>query len=376
MTFEILPAPGPAPSGVMRRLGITPRSVTMVLSGLTTFALLLVMMLRPVPYAIEGAGPTVDTLGDRDGVPLITVDGAPTYETSGELRLTTVTLAGGPGYPVDAGQVIRGWFEAGAAVVPVEAAFEMSVTQAELDARSTQQMTTSQENATVAALTSVGYEVPAVLTIAGDDPSLGAHGVVQEGDVVVSIATPAQPRVQVSTYQDLAGVLGETPPDTTVSLGVERDGTVADLEIATGDDGQGGSILGVYLDPDFDPPVDVSIAIENVGGPSAGTMFALGIIDMMTPGEMTGGHVVAGTGTISLDGDVGPIGGIAQKLYGAWSDHAEFFLAPADNCGDVVGNVPDGLKVIRIATLVEARAAVEAIAAGTAGDLPTCTSAG
>jgi len=131
----------------------------------------------------------------------------------------------------------------------------------------------------------------------------------------------------------------------------------------------------VFLSGEFDYPVDVHIQIENIGGPSAGTMFALGIVDVLTEGEMTGGQIVAGTGTISLGGDVGPIGGIQQKLAGARESGADYFLAPASNCNEVVGHVPSGLQVVEVATLDQARDAVETIGSGAAGAiaaLPTC----
>jgi PDZ domain-containing protein len=103
-------------------------------------------------------------------------------------------------------------------------------------------------------------------------------------------------------------------------------------------------------------------------------MFALGIIDKLTPGPLTGGKQIAGTGTMDPDGTVGPIGGIRQKLFGARHAGARWFLAPADNCDEVVGHVPDGLSVVRVATLDEARAAVEKIGKGAApGSLPACT---
>lgn len=343
----------------------------MVGSGVLAFVLLLAMLLLPVPYAVQAAGPTIDTLGERDGTPLITVEGAQTYATSGELLLTTVTTAGGPGFPVDSASVVRGWLAPTIKVVPVETVFDPSQTQDQLDEASQQQMISSQENATVAALTELGYDVPAELTIVGTQPGSGADGVALDGDLIGAI-TAAGVQTEVTTFADLAQVLAATAPGSTVVLTVERDGEATELEIVTGDDGLGGSVLGVYLDADFDYPVDVEIQIDAVGGPSAGTMFALGIIDMMTPGEMTGGRIVAGTGTISLGGMVGPIGGIEQKMAGAASDGAAYFLAPAANCDSVVGHIPDGLQVIKVSTLPQARAAVEAIGAGTAQDLPTC----
>lgn len=353
--------------------GLTPRVITMSISALLTFGLLLVMLLRPVPYAVQAAGPTVDTLGEQGDVELIAVEGTPTYPTSGELLLTTVTTAGGPGFPVDAGYVVRGWLSPSTRVAPVEAFFDPTLSQDQLDAQSTQQMIGSQENATVAALTELGYDVPATLTIVGTDArSGGAADVVEDGDVIASIETPQQPRTDVATFAELAQPLADTPPGSTVTLGVDRDGERVELPVVTGDDGRGGSTLGVFLAGDFDYPVDVTIQIDDIGGPSAGTMFALGVIDRLTPGEMTGGQVIAGTGTMSLGGAVGPIGGIQQKLVGAREAGAEYFLAPEANCGEVVGSVPDGLQVVRISTLTDARAAVEAIGEGEAAGLPSC----
>src|SRR5690606_10810906 len=122
-----------------------------------------------------------------------------------------------------------------------------------------------------------------------------------------------------------------------------------------------------------DFPFDVTIQLDNVGGPSAGMMFALGIVDVLTPGEATGGEDIAGTGTIAGDGDVGPIGGIRQKLYGARDAGADWFLAPQENCDEVTGHVPDGLRVVSVDTLADALTAVDAIAHGDVDGLPACT---
>jgi len=131
-------------------------------------------------------------------------------------------------------------------------------------------------------------------------------------------------------------------------------------------------ILCIYLSVDPSLPVTISVNIEGVGGPSAGMMFSLGIIDRLTPGDMTGGNAIAGTGTMSFDGQVGAIGGIQQKMWGAKKDGAEWFLAPRDNCSEVVGHVPDGLRVVSVSTLAEATTAVSSIAEGTGDTLPTC----
>jgi PDZ domain-containing protein len=102
-------------------------------------------------------------------------------------------------------------------------------------------------------------------------------------------------------------------------------------------------------------------------------MFALAVYDKLTPGALTGGAKIAGTGTIDSVGAVGKIGGIQQKLVGAKRGGATWFLAPAGNCDEVVGHIPDGLNVVKVASFVQARDAVEAIAAKHTASLPRCT---
>ncbi len=347
---------------------VPPGAVVAALAGLVTAGLLLVMSLIPAPYVIETPGPTVDTLGEVDGEPLIEIDGASTYPTSGVLRLTTVAVVGGPGRgPVDALAVVRGWLSSADAVLPEEVVYPPDRSRDELDELSALEMTTSQENATAAALTALGYDVPAVLTVADAVPGTGAEGVLDAGDVLLAVGG-----VELASFRDLSEALAATPPGTAIAVDVSRGGDRVTVEVVTGDDGSGGSVLGVYVDPLFDFPVDVKIRIEDIGGPSAGTMFALGIVDSLTPGELTGGRDVAGTGTISVDGEVGPISGIRQKMVGAARDGATIFLAPAGNCDEVVGNVPPGLVAVRVATLDEAIDALTEIGDDRLDALPAC----
>lgn len=349
---------------------VTRRSLTFGISLLATTLLVAGLAILPAPYAVRSPGPTENTLGQQDGRPLISIAGAQTYESTGELLLTTVSVAGGPGYPVNLGQVLQGWFDSSRSVRPVEEVFPTDRTKEETEEQGQVEMISSQENATVAALTELGYEVPATLTVQGAVTGSGSDGVVEQGDVIVSLdGSP------VSTYQDLIDDLADVSPGADVVLGVLRDGTPTDLTVTTTDGGDT-ALLGVFIDPTFDFPVDVSIQIEDIGGPSAGTMFALGIIDQLTPEDEANGVVVAGTGTMSVEGDVGPIGGIQQKLYGALRDGATWFLAPQANCPEVAGNVPDGLHVAAVSTLADARAAVTAIGAGQGDSLPTCEAGG
>ncbi len=355
---------------------VTRRTVTLTASVLLTGVLAALAFSMPTAYAVRTPGPTEDTLGVQDRgegesaqeIPLVEISGAETYDPSGELRLTTVSVYGGPGGDVLAGDVLWGWFARERSVQPVEAIFPEPVTPEEQEQVGAAEMASSQENATVAALTELGHEVPATLTIVGAAPGSGAEGAVREGDIVRSL--DGDP---VTTHQGLLAALDAVTPGDDVVLGVLRDGEPVDVRITTRGGENDRAVLGIYLDPEYDYPVDVTIQLENIGGPSAGMMFALAIIDKLTAADELGGEVVAGTGTMDVEGNVGPIGGIEQKMYGAVRDGAGWFLAPSGNCDEVVGDVPAGLRVIAVSTLAEARDAIEAVGAGEGESLPTCS---
>jgi Lon-like protease len=117
----------------------------------------------------------------------------------------------------------------------------------------------------------------------------------------------------------------------------------------------------------------ISMHVGDIGGPSAGMMYALGVLTKLTPQDETGGKTIAGTGTIDKNGEVGEIGGIQLKMLAAKRDGATYFLAPADNCNEVVGHVPSGLRDVKVSTLDEAYGMLEAIGTGKDADLPHCT---
>ncbi|HLS72908.1 MAG TPA: S16 family serine protease [Actinomycetaceae bacterium] len=354
---------------------LTPRVVTAAVASGVAFVLALAMVLISPPYAIQSPGPTIDTLGEVEDVPLITIEGTETFPPEGELRLTTVSTRGGPGYPATTAQVVRGWLSSTTTVVPREVAFDPDQTQDEVSRESNLQMSSSQVNASVAALTALGQDVPTELWVAGTAPHGASAGVLEEGDRLRWIADgPDAEPVELTSFAVLSTELAGTPPASEVVLGVQRGGEELELAVVTSDDGDGGSLLGVYIEPEVDLPIDVEFAIENIGGPSAGLMLALGIVDLLTPGDLSGGEVVAGTGTIDLAGDVGPIGGVQQKMAGAVRDGASWFLAPVENCDEVVGAVPGGLEVVAVDTLEDAVSSLEQIAADQTSDLPRCPS--
>ncbi|WP_235866156.1 hypothetical protein [Serinibacter arcticus] len=202
-TFAPMPTPTPAWDRVP--------AAALVL-GLVLALLLLICVMVPAPYAVRMPGPTVDTLGESDGTPLIVVDDdTETFPSDGQLRLTTVSVAGGPGYPVGVGNVLRGWFNPAVSVVPRESVFPDGETREEADERSQAQMTSSQTSATVAALETLGYDVPAVLTIAGVVEDGASVGVVETDDVIDAVTIDGE-RFEVTAFSGLTEVLRATPP--------------------------------------------------------------------------------------------------------------------------------------------------------------------
>jgi PDZ domain-containing protein len=336
------------------------------------FLFLVVMVVGSVvhlPYAVMSPGPTQDTLGTSGGsdTPVIRVSGLPTYPTTGALRFTTVRVEGGPGYPVDAWDVLQAWVDPAREVLPVDEVFDPQVTKEQVAEENATQMEGSQEEATAVALRALGKDVPTHVAIAGITDASRAKGILEVRDRLESIdGTP------ITTTDALRAALQQKKPGESVSLTLTRKGKEQTVDVPTVE-GQGGrTALGVLLGLDHDFPAEVTIDAGAIGGPSAGLMFSLGIYDKVTPGPLAGGRQIAGTGTIDDEGQVGPIGGIRQKLAGARSDGAQFFLAPAGNCDEVLGHVPDGLEVFRVGTFDEARTAVESIAKAQTGALPRC----
>ena len=269
---------------------------------------------------------------------------------------------GGPGRGITLPQMVAGWLDDADAVLPQEQVYPKDVTEKQTEQIYREQMVGSQQDATVAALTELGIQVPATLRIAGVSAEVPAATVLRKGDVIVAVAGQG-----ISTYGQLRTALRALPAGGATTITVRRGGERRRLATRTATAPDGRTVLGVVLDPTFTFPFTVRIQIDDIGGPSAGMMFALGIIDNLTPGELTGGRRIAGTGTIDPDGSVGPIDGIRQKMVGARRAGAGWFLAPADNCPEVLGRVPAGLRVVKVATLHQAHAAVQGIASGGAG---------
>ncbi|MWV49360.1 PDZ domain-containing protein [Rathayibacter sp. VKM Ac-2803] len=333
-------------------------------------ALVVALGVAPAPYVIEQPGPVFDTLGTSgDDVPLISIPDETTYPTTGTLDMLTVSVVGNPESLPNWVEVASAWFDRTKAVVPVEQIFPAATTVEERDEANQAEMTDSQQEAIAAALTDLGYPVGQRVSVAQLPDGSPSAGVLEPGDEVVAVDGAAV--ADVAALRDAVQKSGTTAP---VTLTIERDGAQQDVQV-TPVDNEGTAVIGIVAGATFDFPFDVDIQLDDVGGPSAGMMFALGIIDKLTEGSLNGGEQVAGTGTIDAAGEVGPIGGIRQKMFGAVDAGASYFLAPSQNCGEVVGHVPDGLDVLSVSTLDEALTALEGIAAGDVSGLPTCDGA-
>ena len=343
------------------------RGFAAAVSGAVALVLGLTVANVPVPYVVEIPGPTYNTLGETGGKEVITVSGRDSYDAGGNLDITTVYVHGGPNTDVGLLELARSWFDPTVAILPERVVYPPDVTREDVAQQNAALMQDSEGTAVAAALGELGIPFTQHLDVAAileDSPSAGR---LREGDRLVSVGGRA-----VGSLADVQDVLaaGDGAP---VAVVVARDGGEA-TETVTPMRRDDRWVIGVGISYSFEFPIDVQFELGSVGGPSAGMMFALAVIDKLTPGDLTGGRHVAGTGSIGPDGEVGSIGSIAQKLQGARSAGATLFLAPEANCDDVVGHIPEGLAVVSVRTLADARAAVEGYARGEdPAGMPQCT---
>lgn len=344
------------------------RRPALVNAGIVALVLLFLGIILRVPYVELVPGPVTNTLGKRsDGTPIITVKGRTTYPTSGHLDLTTVGVRGSPAGQLTLAQAVVGWFDPHAAVLPQDVIYPPGESEKVVEQQNTQEMVTSQQEAITAALTYLKVPFRTQVVVAELSKGTPAAAQLRVGDVITGVdGSP------VRTAEALRSLIGRRTPGQSVSLEIRRAGAVQHLSIPTVADPSNPQrpVIGVSISPRVDPPFQVRINLTDVGGPSAGLMFTLGIIDTLTPGQLNGGRHIAGTGTIDDDGKVGPIGGVAQKVVAARHAGASVFLTPRENCAAAKKNRPGGLQLVRVATLSEAVDALAKLTAGRA--VPAC----
>jgi PDZ domain-containing protein len=338
------------------------RSATLVLGAVVLAVCAILVANLPVPYVVLGPGPTVNTVGTYGRKAVITVTGRQTSRSAGHLNLTTVSVND----RIDLVTGIHAWLDRRYAVVPREEVFPPGRTTTQVDKENAADFRDSQSSAEVAALQELGY--PLQVTVAALQPGAAARGVLRVGDVITTVDGAAVPSAaQLTTW-----IRAKHPGDPVV-VGYRRAGRAAAVTIRTAQStvDPKRAALGIQIDQQPAPPLRISFNIDKIGGPSAGLMFSLGIIDLLTPADLTGGRFIAGTGTIDDQGKVGPIGGIHQKLVAARAAGATVFLTPADNCAEARQLIPQGLRLVRVATLHEALSSLATVRSGR-GILPAC----
>ncbi|MGY1915552.1 YlbL family protein [Blastococcus sp. SYSU DS0973] len=309
----------------------------------------------PVPYVAQVPGPTFDTLGEIDGEPIIAVEGRERNEVEGALNLTTVGVSRGG---LSLVQAVRGWFDDEVSVVPEESVYPPDRSEEETRQVNRQAFLTSEQAAESLALGELGY--PQKVVVREVPEGSQSEGRLEEGDALESVDGQPVPNTDV-----LADVLTGIPAGTSVPVTYTRLGEPGTTEVTTGAaEGREGSLLGISVLDQPAAPFDVDIQVADVGGPSAGLMLTLGILDLVGEEDLTGGAVIAGTGTIDLEGDVGPIGGIALKMVAARDIGAEVFLVPEGNCAEAVAAPDTGVPTARVATLDDALEALADVRAG------------
>jgi Lon-like protease len=340
------------------------RSLTLLIATVGVIAALAVAVLIPVPYVILGPGPTLNTLGEQSGQPLITITGHPTYPTTGHLNMVTVGYQGGPGDNINIFSALTAWLNPHEAVVPESELFPAGQTAQQSQQQDTQEMTGSQQLATAAALTELHIPYQTQVVVVQAEAGFPAAGVLKAGDVITAVDGKT-----VTGESGLTSLIQAHPAGTTLAVTIVRNGQTQVVQVGTKESG-GHPVMGVEITGQYKFPFTVKISVGDIGGPSAGMMFALGIIDKLTTLNLTGGKFIAGTGEITANGQVQAIGGIQQKMVGARDAGATIFLAPASNCSDVDGAVPAGLRIVKVSTLTQAVSDLEALKAGRS--VPSC----
>ena len=342
------------------------RRVRTLLVGCAALVILLVLAFTlPVPYVILSPGPTYNTLGPIPGGsdPIIAIKGRAAKHTTGNLNLTTVDESTDKVSMVDA---LIGWIQKDRIVVPHDSVVAPGTSQKQANQQDTQDFVSSQDNATLAAFCELGY--PRGIQVEGFSAGSNAASVLKVGDNLVSIN--AQPADSIDA---LTAILQAATPGSSATVVVQRAGSdvTETVALVAAPTGQKGARLGVSIQSGCVAPFQVDLGLaDQIGGPSAGLMFALGIIDKIGSVDLTNGKFIAGTGTIDATGAVGPIGGIQLKMIAARRAGATVFLAPSANCTDVQGHIPPGLDVVRIVNLHGAIQDLLALQSGTS--VPHC----
>jgi len=325
-----------------------------------------IALVVPLPYASYSPGPTYDILGkDADEAEFVQVDGHEAYYDDGQIRFTTV-VASSYGEKLSLGEALARWVDSDKAILPYDVVHPPERTQADEKAEGAVQMTTSQDVAKAVALAELGYDVPTAVQVALVDDEGPAKDKLLVRDVFKEV--DGEP---VTKADQVVDAVRKHDDGSLVEFRILREGRELTVRLKP-EEVDGTPRVGVTLGLGYEFPFTINLRVDpTVGGPSAGLMFSLAIYDTLTPGSLTGGATIAGTGELAPDGKVGPIGGVQQKIAGAEEAGAELFFVPAGNCSDVRGLDPD-LRLVKATTMHQARLALEKWVDDPDAPLPSC----
>ena len=314
-----------------------------------------------VPYAAQGPGPTVDTLSSVEGKDVVEISGAETYDTSGQLNMTTVAVRTN----MSLSQAIGRWLTTNDTIVPLETVIPTGTSSEEMQEANQQAFVQSEAAATVTAMNYL--DIPVHVVVAGVMDDSAAVDRVKPEDVVLAVDG-----TEVSEPAEVQELIRAKAPGDEVTLTLENNGQEREETVTLGEHPHDSKIplLGVTMSSAPRDGMNVTYNLQDVGGPSAGMMFSLAVIDKLTEDDLTEGHFVAGTGTISEDGTVGPIGGIEHKVEASQEAGAELFLAPAANCEAATSRDHGDMVIASVETLDDAIHAIEDFASG--AEVKTC----
>lgn len=299
-----------------------------------------------LPYVVWSPGPVPEI------VSLITVDGAPTYPVKGNLYMLTVSQQ-----DVNPYELIAAWADPTVTVLDRAVVRPVGQSPEEYQRVAQNDMVESKNTAKYVALTHLGYDV----TYSGDGVQVAtvlegtpAADALQVGDVITAIEGK-----QVKLATDAVAIIQSHSIGDTITLTVQRGSQTLNVPVTlvpnTSDATRPMVGFGaVTYNLTYNFPFDIEIDSTNIGGPSAGMMYTLAIIDVLTPDDLTKGHRVAGTGTISSDGSVGPIGGARQKVEGAAAAGAEYVLVPKANYDEAMTADVTGVQIVPVETIDDA----------------------
>ena len=349
-------------------------------------------MILPSNFVVEGAGVVLDlhaSAGEELGLDasageekIVALEGVQTYPSDSHFYVTTVTSWGNPDHGTTGAHALEALISPYYQLYPVRALYPEGDSAENEDKMNAQMMDSSQESAAAVAFDIAGYSVQEKLTVVSTDPLSPAHEAVRVGDVITGIKKPNDSQyAKVRNFMDLSEFMQSVEPGEQVALQVQRNGSTQEVEFATVKPEsdttgwvQAGSLIGVGVNvSDVEIPGEINYAVEDIGGPSAGAMFMLSIYDQLTEGSLASDAHIAGTGAISWNGRIEPIGGAVHKLRGAAEEGVTDFLLPAENCREIAGYEPEGMNVWAIRTASGAIKAAQAIGAHKTDGLTPCS---